>query len=438
MTTSSLYRSIILNGISKDDTILHNSVKKCYNILLTYNLFAAVLIFLHYSLSGVSFQLILISVSTLYIASMHALVRYGYYNLSVILYNLFFALSFAGIICSLSGEIGHIASGFFVLILVATLFVKNKGTSLFLIGVNLVLLLGSIYYSRNYLPFLGLTQNPTVEIIIYFTSAVNIAVIGYALIMQIRISEDQIQSLIGSLQQQNVELNNTNKELEKITYLATHDLKSPVRSMISFLGLIKRELSSTNMENANTYCNFALDGATQMNDLIKATLSYSQINCGTDIPKEDVDPNAIIAKIENVAKQSNKDVVIKYANLPIIATCGTMLYKLLQNLIENGIKYNKSNIKVIRIDAKVSDNNYHLSVTDNGIGIEPKFHEEVFEMYTRLHNNREYDGTGLGLAICRRICHQIGGEIAIDPMVTEGTRFIITIPLEAAAQVLVA
>ena len=162
----------------------------------------------------------------------------------------FFALSFAGIICSLSGEIGHIASGFFVLILVATLFVKNKGTSLFLIGVNLVLLLGSIYYSRNYLPFLGLTQNPTVEIIIYFTSAVNIAVIGYALIMQIRISEDQIQSLIGSLQQQNVELNNTNKELEKITYLATHDLKSPVRSMISFLGLIKRELSSTNMENA--------------------------------------------------------------------------------------------------------------------------------------------------------------------------------------------
>ena len=438
MTTSSLYRSIILNGISKDDTILHNSVKKCYNILLTYNLFAAVLIFLHYSLSGVSFQLILISVFTLYIASMHALVRYGYYNLSVILYNLFFALSFAGIICSLSGEIGHIASGFFVLILVATLFVKNKGTSLFLIGVNLVLLLGSIYYSRNYLPFLGLTQNPTVEIIIYFTSAVNIAVIGYALIMQIRISEDQIQSLIGSLQQQNVELNNTNKELEKITYLATHDLKSPVRSMISFLGLIKRELSSTNMENANTYCNFALDGATQMNDLIKATLSYSQINCGTDIPKEDVDPNAIIAKIENVAKQSNKDVVIKYANLPIIATCGTMLYKLLQNLIENGIKYNKSNIKVIRIDAKVSDNNYHLSVTDNGIGIEPKFHEEVFEMYTRLHNNREYDGTGLGLAICRRICHQIGGEIAIDPMVTEGTRFIITIPLEAAAQVLVA
>ena len=438
MTTSSLYRSIILNGISKDDTILHNSVKKCYNILLTYNLFAAVLIFLHYSLSGASFQLILISVFTLYIASMHALVRYGYYNLSVILYNLFFALSFAGIICSLSGEIGHIASGFFVLILVATLFVKNKGTSLFLIGVNLVLLLGSIYYSRNYLPFLGLTQNPTVEIIIYFTSAVNIAVIGYALIMQIRISEDQIQSLIGSLQQQNVELNNTNKELEKITYLATHDLKSPVRSMISFLGLIKRELSSTNMENANTYCNFALDGATQMNDLINATLSYSQINCGTDIPKEDVDPNAIIAKIENVAKQSNKDVVIKYANLPIIATCGTMLYKLLQNLIENGIKYNKSNIKVIRIDAKVSDNNYHLSVTDNGIGIEPKFHEEVFEMYTRLHNNREYDGTGLGLAICRRICHQIGGEIAIDPMVTEGTRFIITIPLEAAAQVLVA
>ena len=438
MTTSSLYRSIILNGISKDDTILHNSVKKCYNILLTYNLFAAVLIFLHYSLSGVSFQLILISVFTLYIASMHALVKYGYYNLSVILYNLFFALSFAGIICSLSGEIGHIASGFFVLILVATLFVKNKGTSLFLIGVNLVLLLGSIYYSRNYLPFLGLTQNPTVEIIIYFTSAVNIAVIGYALIMQIRISEDQIQSLIGSLQQQNVELNNTNKELEKITYLATHDLKSPVRSMISFLGLIKRELSSTNMENANTYCNFALDGATQMNDLINATLSYSQINCGTDIFKEDVDPNAIIAKIENVAKQSNKDIVIKYANLPIIATCGTMLYKLLQNLIENGVKYNKSNIKVIRIDAKVSDNNYHLSVTDNGIGIEPKFHEEVFEMYTRLHNNREYDGTGLGLAICRRICHQIGGEIAIDPMVTEGTRFIITIPLEAAAQVLVA
>lgn len=438
MTASSLYKSFILNGISKDGALVYNSVKKSFNILLTYNLFVSILIMLIYSFNGLSFELFITTVSALVIACLHILVKYGYYSLSVILCNLFFSISFAVLICSLPGEIDHIASGSLVLILIATLFVRNRNLQLGLIVFDIVILLGSIYYSNNYPPILDLTVHPTIEILIYMTSAVNIAVIGYSLIRQLKLSEDQIQTLISSLQDQNVKLNASNQELEKMTYLATHDLKSPVRSMISFLGLIKRELGDTDLESAKTFCDLASDGATQMNNLINATLNYSQINCGTEISKEHVDVNQVIAKIENITELTDQQVEISYNNLPDLYTCGTMLYKLLQNLIENGLKYNQSPIKKISIDGKIVDNVYYLSVADNGIGIEPKYHEEIFKMYTRLHNNREYAGTGLGLAICRRICHQIDGEISIDPSVKDGTKFIISIPFAANAQGLVA
>lgn len=438
MTASSLYKSFILNGITKDEAIVYNSVKKSFNILLTYNLLSSIFIMLIYSMNGLSFELLITAISAIVIASFHVLVRYGYYSLSVILCNLFFSISFAILICSLPGDIDHIASGSLVLILIATLFVRNRYLQLGLIVFDIILLLGSIYYSNNYPPILNLIVHSTIEILIYMTSAVNIAVIGYSLIRQLRHSEKQIQTLINSLQDQNVKLNASNQELEKMTYLATHDLKSPVRSMISFLGLIKRELSDTELENAKTFCELASDGATQMNNLINATLNYSQINCGSEIPKETVDVNKVIAKIENITELADQQVELTYDNLPDLHTCGTMLYKLLQNLIENGIKYNQNPIKKISIDGRVVDNVYYLSVADNGIGIESKYHEEIFKMYTRLHNNREYAGSGLGLAICRRICHQIDGDINIDPSVIDGTKFIITIPMPSTAQGLVA
>ena len=434
MAAKSLYKSFVLNGISTNEGLLDNPFKKVYNILLTFNLFVTIIMILIYSSNSLMFELWTAAIASVFIASMLVLVKHGYYCLSVVLFNLFFALTFAAVMCSLPGEINHFISNFLVLILIAALFVRQRVLQIGLIGLNLILMFGSILYSRSNPPLIDITVHPAVEIIMYLTSAISTAIIGYALINQLQKSEDYIEDLIESLREKNEELNNSNKELEKMTYLATHDLKSPVRTMISFLGLIEKELNNSDLENAKTYCSLASGVAKQMNDLINATLNYSQINCDAAIAKDDVDVNKVVAKIENITKLSEEQIEIDYKDLPTLYSCNTMLYKLLQNLIENGIKYNQSPIKKIRIDGKIIDNTYYLSVEDNGIGIDPQYHEEVFKMYTRLHNNQEYAGTGLGLAICRRICNQIGGDIDIDPSVSEGTRFIITVPETAIVQ----
>ena len=125
---------------------------------------------------------------------------------------------------------------------------------------------------------------------------------------------------------------------------------------------------------------------------------------------------------------SEKQAQLKAEALPTILGDRVYITQLMQNLIGNGIKYNQSNIPLIEIDYRVTNNAHCFEVSDNGIGIAPQYREKVFIIFQRLHNRNEYDGTGMGLAICKKIIDSLGGKIWVEDSALGGSKFCFTIP----------
>ncbi|MFK7949513.1 MAG: ATP-binding protein [Saprospiraceae bacterium] len=136
---------------------------------------------------------------------------------------------------------------------------------------------------------------------------------------------------------------------------------------------------------------------------------------------------------ENITKSVNisleKNVIITYQGQTKIISNLTLIKSILQNLIENGIKYNDTKTPIITINVAKEKKNYLLKVTDNGIGIDTDYHDKIFVMFKRLHHNDEYEGRGIGLAMCKRLLNKYGGEIWLESEVGKGTTFFVRIPV---------
>jgi len=116
--------------------------------------------------------------------------------------------------------------------------------------------------------------------------------------------------------------------------------------------------------------------------------------------------------------------------LPIIKTNEAQVYILLRNIMENGLLYNHHPTPIIEVDYQKKDNHHHLSVTDNGIGIDEAYHTQIFDMFKRLHNRQEAKGSGLGLSICQKIANRLGGDILVESVPEKGSTFTIVLPVE--------
>ena len=138
-------------------------------------------------------------------------------------------------------------------------------------------------------------------------------------------------------------------------------------------------------------------------------------------------------EVENVCSMLgetmiNQNVEVFFHALPTIQYYPFVIKVVLKNLIENGIKYNKSNNPVIQIDYTQEGETFKLLVSDNGIGIAPKYHHKIFDMFVRLNNRNEYNGTGMGLAFCKKILTNNGGGITVESEEGKGSKFIVTLP----------
>lgn len=223
-----------------------------------------------------------------------------------------------------------------------------------------------------------------------------------------------------------------NNELEEFAYTASHDLKEPLRMIRSFMGLLKKNYSEKLDERANRFIDFAVDGSDKMAKLIDDLLSYSRVGrIHTEI--FDVDMNMVVNEITkslNVELESRNG-TIKYENLPTIRAVPVTMKLLLQNLISNGLKYQKEDSNPdIKVESNESENYYHFSVIDNGIGIEEEYYDKIFLLFNRLHGNETYQGSGLGLALCKRIVEQHGGTIGVNSTPGIGSEFFFTIKKE--------
>ncbi|MBS1653554.1 MAG: PAS domain S-box protein [Bacteroidetes bacterium] len=230
------------------------------------------------------------------------------------------------------------------------------------------------------------------------------------------------------LQKLNERLTVSNQELEQFAYVASHDLQEPLRMVSSFLQLLQKKYAGQLDEKADQYINFAVEGSERMKKLINDLLNFSRISTDYD-NKEMVDCNAVlkgVLKILDPVLKSN-DARITYSGLPLITGNAVQLAQLFQNLLSNALKYRSEQKPEIEISCKENPSEWAFSVSDNGIGVDPKYNEKIFIIFQRLHNRNEYSGTGIGLAICKKIVEQHGGKIWIESEPGKGSTFYFTI-----------
>jgi PAS domain S-box-containing protein len=226
------------------------------------------------------------------------------------------------------------------------------------------------------------------------------------------------------------ELARSNTELEQFAYVASHDLQEPLRMVAGYVQLLEKKYKGALDETADKYIHFAADGAMRMQKLIEGLLAYSRVARRGQAFKP-VDLNRVLgdalSNLAAVVREENT--IITRADLPLITGDEIQLLQLFQNLIGNAIKFRNPNVRPeVHISSKKEQQEWTFSIRDNGIGIEKKYLDQIFQIFQRLHTAAEYPGAGIGLAVCKRIVERHGGRIWVESMPGEGSTFFFTIP----------
>lgn len=230
------------------------------------------------------------------------------------------------------------------------------------------------------------------------------------------------------------ELKRSNAELQQFAYVASHDLQEPLRMVASYTQLLAQRYLGKLDSDADEFIGFAVDGAKRMQNLIEDLLAYSRVGTREKGPR--------LCESEQIARSALKNLSvaveesgasIEIADLPEIKCDARQLETVLQNLIANAIKFrNKGKPCVIQISARQEGQNWIFWVKDNGVGIEPRHFERIFQVFQRLCTREEYPGNGIGLAICKKIVERHHGRIWLESQAGAGTTFYFTIPVTAA------
>mgnify|MGYP001809785593 CR=1 FL=1 len=234
------------------------------------------------------------------------------------------------------------------------------------------------------------------------------------------------------------EVQRSNAELEQFAYVASHDLREPLRMISTYLSLIERRYAPAFDPEGREFLAFAREGAQRMDRLVLDLLDYARIGRRgeTHIPcflRAAIDQAVHILGPTIAACGADLSVETSLPE-PLVQADTAQMTRLLQNLISNALKYRRPDlIPQIRINCRRTDDQWRIDVADNGIGIETAYFEQIFRIFQRLHPQDRYEGTGIGLAICKRIVEQHGGRIWVESLPGEGSVFSFTLPAADSA-----
>jgi signal transduction histidine kinase len=241
---------------------------------------------------------------------------------------------------------------------------------------------------------------------------------------------DEVQAVNRRLDDQARELERSNRDLEQFAYVASHDLQEPLRKVASFCQLLQRRYAGRLDARADQYIAFAVDGAQRMQHLINDLLRFSRVARTTEnFGRVDLSgvAAAAAAQLEAAREESGGKIVL--GALPTVPGDPGLLQALLANLIGNGLKFHRKDVApVVRVDAQRDGDMWAITVTDNGIGIEPEYGEKIFVIFQRLHGRDDYAGTGIGLALAKKIVEFHHGHIGLAPGDGQGTTIRFTLP----------
>ena len=225
-------------------------------------------------------------------------------------------------------------------------------------------------------------------------------------------------------------LKRSNRDLEQFAYVASHDLQEPLRMISGFVQLLDKNFRGKMDNTADEYLDFIVESTKRMQQQIQDLLTYSRVGregrtfrtVHCDRVLDRVVDNLRLAVKESKAKITREP-------LPRVFADESQILMLYQNIIYNAIKYRGENKPRIHVGCTLDDDGqHHVSIKDNGLGIDPRFHDRIFQIFQRLHPREEYSGTGIGLALCKRIVENHGGRIWVKSAEGEGSTFHFTLP----------
>lgn len=252
-------------------------------------------------------------------------------------------------------------------------------------------------------------------------------------IAELRRAEESILRLNADLErsvdERTKELMRSNDELRQFAYIASHDLQEPLRTVGSYTQLLAKRYRGKLGEDADEFVNFIVDGVTRMHVLLNDMLSYSRVSDAEKKPFVITDSgSALAAALANLeAAIRENSAVVTHSDLPSVYADDIQLAQVFQNLISNAIKYRSPEVPRIHVNAERSGDEWIFSCTDNGVGIDARYHERIFGIFKRLHG-KEIEGTGMGLAICKKIIERHGGRIWVESEASRGATFRFTLP----------
>jgi signal transduction histidine kinase len=222
-------------------------------------------------------------------------------------------------------------------------------------------------------------------------------------------------------------LRRANADLEQFAFSASHDLQEPLRMVSSFSQLLQMKYAGRLDGEADTIIGHCVEGATRMGRLIQDLLKYTRAATISEAPSETVDLNqALEAALSNLRTSIEESkATVSHEPLPSLKAEPVHLQQIFQNLVSNAIKYRSQDPPRIHVGAIRRNGTWEFSVRDNGICIEPRYQEQVFGLFKRLHGSR-YSGTGLGLAICKKLVERYHGRIWVESKYGDGAIFFFT------------
>lgn len=249
-------------------------------------------------------------------------------------------------------------------------------------------------------------------------------------ISQRKLVQELLQASLDTQTRYAQELTRSNAELEQFSYVASHDLQAPLSTIAGYAQLLEKRCHNQLDAQGNKFIRNIVNSCGRMQALIDDLLEYSRVG-RSEKPFDVIDCNLVFedacANLQLAIRQDRASVT--RGDLPRVRGDSFQLLQLFQNLIGNAIKYRSSEAPMVRVSASRQGDSWVFSVQDNGIGIAEQYHPRIFQLFQRLHSEKQYSGTGIGLAICQRIVDRHGGRLWVESEPNRGSTFYFSIPI---------
>ena len=244
--------------------------------------------------------------------------------------------------------------------------------------------------------------------------------------------ENRVKARTLELNIANQALLQSNADLQQFAHVASHDLKEPVRKIQTFINRLREEANTNLPVKATAYIDKIMSSTNRMSSMIDGVLKYSTLSAA-ETRMELVDLNSIVESIETDLEIpiQKKCATIRRSGLPKIEGSTVLIYQMFYNLINNSLKFSKTDVPpIINIHAHQDNGFVNIQISDNGIGFDPRYSSKIFESFTRLNSKDDFEGTGLGLSLCKKIVQRHHGTIEASGEIDAGAMFNINLPLK--------